>query len=266
MSVTRASPEAPVTPAERLEEQYTRELQLTIREGGSRGLEAADASWMLHAAGRKQHRARSWRRADTTTWVWSDPHLGHERSLKAFHRPFRNAGECDAALWTAWHDSVRPGDDVICLGDVTVDGEADSSHHEAWSRAPGTKWLVLGNHDAVPGNRVRAFQTTGTTIALYAPGDPALVLTHVPLRKVPAGTVNVHGHLHHHRSPSHDGHINVSVEQLGYRPARLDQVRRLARDVLAGRTRPGETTRAALERSERRTAADQVSETRFGPP
>ena len=44
----------------------------------------------------------------------------------------------------------------------------------------------------------------------YAPGDPPLLLTHIPLVKVPLGAVNVHGHIH--QAPVTDTpHINVCV-------------------------------------------------------
>jgi len=39
----------------------------------------------------------------------------------------------------------------------------------------------------------------------------------MPLRNVPDGCVNVHGHLHNRKSLSRTHHINVSVEQLRYR-------------------------------------------------
>ena len=91
----------------------------------------------------------------------------------------------------------RPSDDGgLCLGDVTDDGEALAHHQDWWRRAPGTKWLVLGNHDVDPINQVRPFEAERRTVTLYAAGDPPLLLTHVPLLQVPHGAVNVHGHVH----------------------------------------------------------------------
>ena len=74
---------------------------------------------------------------------------------------------------------------------------------------------------------------------MCAGGDPPLLLTHVPLLQVPDGAVNVHGHLHGEESPTRDRHLNVSVEQLNYRPVRLSEIRRLARRLVAGRIVPG---------------------------
>ena len=56
----------------------------------------------------------------------------------------------------------------------------------------------------------------------------------MPLLQVPYDCVNVHGHVHQKESPSRNRHINVSVEQLHYRPAKLSDIRRLARRLLPG--------------------------------
>ena len=45
--------------------------------------------------------------------------------------------------------------------------------------------------------------------------DPPLVLTHIPLLKVPAGAVNVQCHLHRAAGPT-NRHVNVSVEHTDY--------------------------------------------------
>ena len=90
-----------------------------------------------------------------------------------------------------------------------------------------------------------------TAVTLAAPGEPPLLLTHVPLLQVPHGCVNVHGHVHQKESPSRNRHINVSVEQLNYRPAKLSDIRRLARRLLERRTVPGHSTRARLNVVER---------------
>ena len=151
----------------------------------------------------------------------------------------------------AGYEQVAEGDTVICLGDVTVDGEAQAHHQEWWGKAPGAKRLVRGNHDVDPVNQILPFEIDRTAATLYAAADPPLLLTHVPLVQVPHGAVNVHGHVHEEESPTPSGHVNVSVEQLDYRPARLSEIRRLARRLTEGRNVPGHSTRARLEVVER---------------
>ncbi len=137
------------------------------------------------------------------------------------------------------------------LGDITVDGEVLAHHQEWWGKAPGAKWLVLGNHDVDAVNQIHPFEIDRTAVTLYAAGDPPLLLTHVPLLLVPHGAVNVHGHVHEQESPTPNRHVNVSVEQLTYRPTKLSEIRRLARRLMEGRTVPGESTRARLNVVER---------------
>ena len=74
--------------------------------------------------------------------------------------------------------------------------------------------VVQSNHDVDPVNQVRPLEVDRTAVTLAAPGDPPLLLTHVPLLQVPAGWVNVHGHVHQKESPNRNRHLNVSVEQL----------------------------------------------------
>ena len=61
-----------------------------------------------------------------------------------------------------------------------------------------------------------------------------LILTHSPLQRVPADTVNLHGHIHAAPAPTRH-HRNLSVERTGYQPIRLSELlttdlRRRARD------------------------------------
>ena len=65
----------------------------------------------------------------------------------------------------------------------------------------------------------------------------------MPLPEVPAGHVNVHGHAHDApvtRTP----HVNVSVEQLDYRPLSLARLRRLARRLVEGHYPAGRAPRS----------------------
>ena len=152
-------------------------------------------------------------------------------------------------MMEAWKKRVDERETIICLGDISVDGDALDHHQRWWTDSPGGKWLVLGNHDIEPMNQ--RFEVERRNVALYAGGEPPLLLTHVPLRNVPVGSVNVHGHLHRHESPTEDQHLSVCVEQLNYKPVRLSDIRRLARLLVKGQRVPGYNTRARLNVMER---------------
>ena len=113
---------------------------------------------------------------------------------------------------------------------------------------PGAKRLVLGNHDTNTHGDPNTDGMDETHVTLLAPGEIDLAITHEPLEKVPKGTCNVDGHLHQLRSPSFDHHIGISVEQLEYKPAPLEDIERLAVRLAAGTLVPGRTTGARLRR------------------
>ena len=109
-------------------------------------------------------------------------------------------------------------------------------------QAPGRKILVYGNHEITSTGLVETNGFDEVHSSLYVDGDPPLLLTHVPLRVVPGGCVNIHGHLHHKRIPGRTRHINVCVEQLQYRPRALSTLRMLARRLVQRETVRGRTT------------------------
>ena len=119
--------------------------------------------------------------ADETVWVWSDLHLGDSGTIMAFDRPFETPDEMDDVLLETWGKVAGTDDTTICLGDVSVDGRLQERHQERWERTPGAKWLVLGNHDVDPVNEKRQVAVERTGVSVFAPGDPPLALTHVPL-------------------------------------------------------------------------------------
>lgn len=207
------------------------------------------------------------RTADEKMWIWSDLHLGHSVAIMALDRPFRNTAQMDAALFDAWRENVAGDDTIVCLGDVSAEGDMHLGHEQVWNAAPGRKRLVLGNHDVDLANRIGALEIDSAAVALVAPGDPDLLLTHVPLVQIPHGCVNVHGHVHGHvhdkSSPTRNRHINASVEQLDYRPVRMTDGRGLARRLLERGDVAGETTAqgtAELVRS------GELEEPPEGPP
>ena len=162
------------------------------------------------------------------TWIWSDLHLSDPSVLLGRGRPFRSVEEMNRHLLRNWRRRVGADGTIICLGDV--------GHPDAWrddglvldvAECPGERLLVLGNHDRdVAGLRRAGFHKTCRT-ALCAT-TPPLVLTHVPLLKIPSGAVSVHGHLHRAAGPT-DRHVNVSVEHTNYAPVGLTYVLELAR-------------------------------------
>ena len=157
--------------------------------------------------------------------MFSDPHFEHGPSVHIFGRPFRSCHHADGYLFEQWTHDVGDHDTVVCLGDVTI-GRPTHRLIDLLQRRPGRKILVVGNHDNAFLRDLRpAFDEVAA--CAHLPGEPHLLFTHVPLDDVPDGCVNVHGHVHREKSVD-ECRINVCVEQIGYRPIPMADVRRLA--------------------------------------
>ena len=188
---------------------------------------------------------------DEAVKVWSDLHLGHANIIEYQDRPFFNVEEMDAALWANWQLGVDPEETLVCVGDVAMGRGLSDDTWEKARAAPGrTKVLVVGNHDVTGQGLLRVVGFHRVKAVLYSAGDPPLIWTHAPLPNVPAGHVNVHGHQHAALKPADSPHINVSVEQLEYRPVALTRIRRLAKALLAGEQPAGATTLERIEEIE----------------
>ncbi len=218
----------------RLQEIYEGQLAEALELRDEKGFDVAGFRLLLSVS--RARGAVELNGEDGQVWVWSDLHLGDVDALTFFGRPFRSVDEMDDLLFERWRSSVGPDDSVLCLGDVG--GWPSLAKLQG---LPGRKVLVFGNHDR---------STTGFDVvcgSVYSHGDPPLLLTHVPLRRVPPECVNVHGHLHAARVKGSTAHVNVSVEQIDYRPRRLTDLRRLAAILARGRSLPGRTTARWLD-------------------
>ena len=184
-------------------------------------------------------------------WVWSDLHLGHENIIRYRNRPFRDLGQMDNALLDNWAETVdwsAESDVIVVCGDIAMKRGMTEANFSRIRSMPGRKYLVPGNHDIDGAGDLRVEGFSKVCAILYAEGDPKLIFTHVPIRPdhLPEGWVNVHGHMHDD-PPSDTRHINVSVEQLDYRPVELARIRLLAAAIARGEYPAGRTTLERIE-------------------
>ena len=144
------------TAAERLHAVYVEELRQSLVPPVDRRVNRRQTEELIRRA--RTIGPAVCTKPDATTWIWSDLHLGHEHSRSVFGRPFRTAAAADTAMMEAWYEQVAEDETIICLGDITVDGEALAHHQEWWGKAPGAKCLVLGNHDVDAVNQIHPFE------------------------------------------------------------------------------------------------------------
>ncbi|MDR1900913.1 MAG: metallophosphoesterase [Treponema sp.] len=154
-------------------------------------------------------------------YIWSDLHLGHENIIRYCNRPFKDAAEMNETLLHAWKVTVRSGDTIINLGDVSLK-LSEEYLAEALRLLPGYKILVMGNHDRR--KPVRWWMDVGFDEVYPYPivyeGKYILSHTIVDIFKG-SPFINIHGHIHNLESGIPNC-INVSVEKTGYKPVLLD--------------------------------------------
>ena len=183
--------------------------------------------------------------------VWSDLHVNHAGIIAHGGRPFPTLGRMQEHLITAWRECVGANDWIICVGDLAIGPPSDAVDRMVRS-LPGRKLVVAGNHEfwaaREPPKNYGVAQVVPT---LLVEGPHPAVLTHEPLGSVPRGYVNLNGHLHGGAWPVSRRHVNVNVEQIGYRPARLEEVVATGHAVAAGRIEQGTWTGEAIARYRR---------------
>ena len=230
-----------------LHNAYEQQLRRSLQPPWEPGLDPGGTRAMLNAAQVLETTDIDEAEYRNSIWLWSDLHMGDYLAPGTFGRPFAHVPEMDESLLDAWHQTVGPDDTIIVAGDVMLGSPRERPKRtQRIIDAPGYKVLVYGNHDQ---NGLGGVVTDGFEEAYFAlrlGGDPVLLVTHVPLTNVPTGTVNVHGHTHQHQAASANRHINICVEQLQYRPRRLTEIRRLARELIRENPVPGRTTAEQL--------------------
>lgn len=170
------------------------------------------------------------------TFLISDTHFGHSNILTfkrndgSLLRDFPNIDYHDEYLIEQWNSTVKPEDKVYHLGDVGFKNFTVLS--TILSRLNGTKVLIRGNHDNF---KLSQYQQYFKDVRASHTLDK-FVLTHIPIHpnSVERWTANIHGHLHANNIQetisglglqNDSRYINVSVEQINYKPIDFEEIR-----------------------------------------
>ena len=163
----------------------------------------------------------------SNTFIISDLHLGHANIL-TFKRadgitPLRNfisVEEMNETIISNWNRVVRPNDKVYNLGDCVIHRKA----LQMLRRLNGRQRLIRGNHDIFKTAEYLEFVDEIYGVRVLSD----MILSHIPLARDCITTrfgTNIHGHLHSNNIA--DGaYYNVSVENIGYTPISLDDLRK----------------------------------------
>lgn len=148
--------------------------------------------------------------------ICADLHLGHKNIAK--QRGLASEAANEEMLRDNWHNKVGKNDKVFVLGDVCFDA-ASWERFSTWS---GHKVVILGNHCTERNSHLEI----PNNIQLHgAMRYKEFWLTHIPIHSSELrGKLNIHGHTHDIVVPD-CRYYGVSVEQIGYSPISLDEIR-----------------------------------------
>lgn len=125
---------------------------------------------------------------ENNVWFTSDLHLGHEAIAK--HRGFTNVVEHDWAIIAQLQAMVRKREKLFILGDVVW----NDASLKLLSEIPGTKELIIGNHDNLQTKKYLRYFTKVHGFRKYK----NFWLSHCPIhpQEMYRATGNIHGHIH----------------------------------------------------------------------
>lgn len=148
-----------------------------------------------------------------------DAHLGHQGSLR-WRPQFNSMREYVDLVFGNYRAKVTKRDIVYWMGDACMD--ADLLPEIA--ALPGTKILILGNHDV---DRLAFSDLLGTFddfagLLKYK----EFWLSHAPIHPDELrNKVNIHGHVHT-ATLADPRYVNTSMENINFSPVSLDAIRK----------------------------------------
>lgn len=156
----------------------------------------------------------------------SDWHIGHENVIKYCNRPFANADKMRHTILGNYNKVVTEEDIVYFLGDMTLVGPANKQYLLNITKGlPGTKHLILGNHDKLDpfDYEEGGFMSVHTALDI---GE--FILVHDPVKSlVDHDRKWLCGHVHQLFKMNRTGHVlNVGVDIWGFFPVSIDEVRK----------------------------------------
>lgn len=166
-------------------------------------------------------------------WFFSDHHFGHASILNFkdkegnLIRPgFSDVDEMDNHMIETWNESVKPGDLVWHLGDITFDKQ--KFMEKILNKLHGKIRITIGNHDDV--KFLAGLGRIEKLVESRRFDDHLFLASHRPLHRdnlwnhrKQREVAQVCGHIHQNDPP--DGlYINVCVERTDYKPIHIDDL------------------------------------------
>lgn len=170
----------------------------------------------------------------------SDTHFFHSQVINFCKRPFNCVEEMNEQLVQNWNKTVKPGDLIYILGDVSFGNVQDTN--QILSRLNGQKYLIYGNHDQLI-RKKKELQEHFVWCKDLARIKPLInnekqdiVLCHYAMRvweKSHYGSWQLFGHSHGGLSdhgedviPVHSLQVDVGVDVWNYTPVSIKEIKK----------------------------------------
>ena len=156
----------------------------------------------------------------------SDCHFGH-RNITKYRTEFASMEDHEKLIFENIMSTLTKRDTLWMLGDMFFNREVLYKYGVPISKQAGYTHLVLGNHDTDSDERkqnvehmVRMFDSVHSLHKHYG-----FWLSHAPLHPAELrGKMNIHGHVHYATIPD-ENYVNVSCENVNYKPVSLVDIR-----------------------------------------
>jgi len=153
----------------------------------------------------------------------ADQHFFHDEVIRYCHRPWNKVGQMNHGIICRYKKIIQPDDTVYFVGYLTLKGpENKGSLVPIMKQLPGTKILILGNHDKLsPFTYIDlGFQSVHTSLQVEE-----FILCHDPASAIIKPDVTwICGHTHTLFKKIRNV-INVGVDQWEYFPVSIEEVR-----------------------------------------
>lgn len=133
-------------------------------------------------------------------WITSDTHCGHARILDfcTDTRPWDSVEEMNEALLDSWNETVKSGDTVYHLGDLSFMKREETE--KILQKLNGQIFLVYGNHDhALREGWAKAYFVHRADVIEHKLCGEKVVMCHFPMarwNRCHYGSLHFFGHEH----------------------------------------------------------------------
>lgn len=211
-----------------LHDTYAEDLQTMINFGTKKVPKSKKYFWMSKVYDEKTSPSYITELPnDNDIWLISDIHFFHTNIINYSDRPYDNVTDMNEQIVNNINECVKPEDTLLFLGDLSFKGIEKTQ--PLLDEMNGKFIHVVGNHD-FDRKKLKKFNVDELHMfyGVFTPEYPPLFCTHYPLYEYniptkPVPMINVHGHIHDKPEPS-TRHINVSVENINYKPINIKDV------------------------------------------